>query len=66
MARGDEHDGSDVDICVEMPPRAFKLLALKEFLQELLGVPVDLVRRHRNLNPFLSQEIKHDGIFIFS
>ena len=65
MARGEEHDGSDVDIFVNMPPKAFKLVGLKQFLQELLGRAVDIVRYHSHLDPFLTNEINRDGITIF-
>lgn len=66
VARGEEHDGSDVDIFVEMPPKAFKVVGLKQYLQELLGRAVDVVRSHSHLDPFLTNEIKRDGITIFS
>lgn len=66
MARGDNKHDSDVDICVDMPPKAFKVLALKSFLQDLLGTSVDLIRRHSNMDPFLNNEIKRDGIFLIS
>lgn len=66
MARGDNKKGSDVDVCVEMPPKAFKVLALKNFLQELLGTAVDLIRRHSNMDTFLLDEIEKDGIYIIS
>lgn len=66
MARGDNNPDSDVDLCVDMPPKAFAILALKTFLQELLGVSVDLVRRHANMDDFLTNEIARDGIYIIS
>jgi hypothetical protein len=52
MARGDNRNDSDVDICVDMPPKALKVSALKIYLQDLLGVPVDIVRRHAHLDSF--------------
>lgn len=65
VARGEERTDSDVDIFVEMPPKAFKVVALKQYLQELLGKAVDLVRCHAHLDPFLSNEIIKDGVTIF-
>lgn len=62
MARGDNQANSDVDICVDMPPKAFRVIALKQYLQELLGCDVDLVRRNPNLDYLLSNEIARDGI----
>lgn len=66
MARGDNHSDSDVDLCVDMPPKAFKLLSLKVYLQDLLGMAVDLVRMTPHLDNFLLTEIERDGICIFS
>jgi hypothetical protein len=66
MARGDNHAGSDVDVCVEMPPKAFKLIALKNYLQNLLGVNVDVVRRNAQMDIFLTNEIERDAVYIFS
>ena len=66
MARGEEHDGSDVDIFVDMPPKAFKVVGLKQYLQELLGRAVDVVRNHPHLDPFRTTEINRDGITIFA
>lgn len=66
MARGDNNPSSDADICVEMPPKAFNVIALKNFLQDLLGMAVDLVRRNSRLDAFLINEIDRDGIKIFA
>ena len=66
MARGDNRPGSDVDVCVDMPPKAFRILALKDFLQDLLGVAVDVVRKSPRLDLFLQKEIDRDRISIFS
>lgn len=64
MARGDNHEGSDVDICVDMPPKAFMVIELKNYLQDLLGTSVDLVRARPRLDTYLSNEIDRDGICI--
>lgn len=64
VARDEQHEGSDVDVCVEMEPRAFLLVRLKRFLEHLLGCPVDVVRMHKHINPYLLQEIEHDGIYV--
>lgn len=66
VARGEEHEGSDIDIFVDMPPKAFKLVGLKQYLQDLLGRAVDVVRSHAHLDPFLINEINRDGITIFA
>jgi hypothetical protein len=64
VARGDNRDDSDVDVCVDMPPKALKISALKIFLQDLLGTSVDVVRKHPYLDSFLLNEIDRDGIYI--
>lgn len=64
MARGDNSSGSDADVCVDMPPKAFRVLALKSFLQDLLGMSVDLIRRNPNMSKFLINEIERDGLYI--
>lgn len=64
VARNEDKEDSDIDIFVDMPPKAFKFVELQYFLQELLGNAVDLVRNHSHLDPFLSNEIKRDGIAI--
>ncbi len=65
VARNEQHDGSDVDICVEMRPKIFLLIALKDKLEQLLGCPVDVVRRHRNMNPILEEEINRSSVYVF-
>ena len=62
VARNEHHDGSDVDIYVEMPPKFSLVVRLKAYLEALLGSPVDIIRKHQHLNPFLLKEIERDGI----
>ena len=62
VARNEQHEGSDVDIYVEMPPKFFLVVRLKAYLEELLDNPVDIIRKHQHLNPILLKEIEKDGI----
>lgn len=64
MARNEQREESDVDVCVEMPPKLFLLVELGMYLEELLGCHVDVVRRHRNMNELLRKEIEKDGIYV--
>ena len=66
VARNEHHDGSDVDIYVEMPPKFFLVVRLKSYLEALLGCPVDIIRKHQHLNPFLLKEIEKDGIEVIA
>ena len=65
VARNEQHDGSDVDICVDMSPKLLLIIELKQYLENLLGCPVDIVRKHRNMNEFLQTQIEKDGIYVF-
>ncbi len=64
MARGDNRENSDVDICVEMPPKISKVLELKRYLEDLFGMSVDLIRRHGNLRPFFLSQIEKDAVYV--
>lgn len=66
VARGEDQNRSDVDIFVDMPPKALKLVELKQYLQDLLGRAVDIVRNHSHLDSYLNNEIIRDGITIFT
>lgn len=45
LARGEDRPGSDVDLLVDFDPGSslFDLIRLRRELEELLGVPVDVV-----------------------
>ncbi|HQY91168.1 MAG: nucleotidyltransferase domain-containing protein [Caldilinea sp.] len=64
VARGQATEGSDVDVVVEMPPDIFQMVHLKEDIEALLGVPVDLIRLHKNLNAYLKSRIDREAIFV--
>ena len=62
VARNEHHEGSDIDVYVEMPPKFFLVVRLKAYLEEFLDSPVDIIRKHQHLNPILLKEIEKDGI----
>ena len=64
LARNQQRESSDVDVCVEMPPDMFQLIGLKQYLEELLGCDVDVIRLHSNMDAFLKNQIEKDGIYI--
>lgn len=66
VARGEHHEGSDIDLFVTMPPHFFNYIAAAQYLEELLGCSVDLISDHRNLRPFFRQQIERDGVDIFT
>lgn len=46
-ARGDDHEGSDLDLIVDFAPGTdlFDMVHIKAELEEVLGAPVDLIPR---------------------
>lgn len=65
VARNEQHEGSDVDVCVDMQPNLFRRIEMKDYLEQLLGCPVDVIREHKNMNAFLKSQIEKDGIYVF-
>ena len=65
VARGEQQEGSDVDLFVTMPPKMFTYILAAQYLEQLLGCSVDLIRDHSNLRPFFRQQIERDGIDVF-
>ena len=66
VARGQHHEGSDIDLFVVMPPKFFNHILAAQYLENLLGCPVDLIQDHKNLRPFFKEQIEKDGIDIFT
>ena len=66
LARNEQHESSDVDVFVDMPPHIYQIIGLKDFLEELLDCRVDLIRKHQNNNAFLLEQIEKDGVDIIS
>ena len=64
VSRGEQREDSDVDVCVEMEPRLYLIVRLQRFLEQLLMCPVDVIRMHKHMNPFLLENIEHDGIYV--
>ena len=65
VARGEHKEGSDVDVLVDMPASLRGVGGANEYLEQITGCHVDMVRRHRNLTPFFLQQVEKDGIRIF-
>lgn len=67
VARGDAKPKSDVDIVVEFDPQAhvglFKMVELKEFLEKVLGCPVDVVTLD-GLRPWMRELVRREAVRI--
>ncbi|MBN2823969.1 MAG: nucleotidyltransferase family protein [Campylobacterales bacterium] len=63
-ARDEAREDSDIDIFVKMKPSLFKLVGLKESIEEDLQKKVDVIREHKNIKPILSQMIQKDLTYV--
>ncbi len=65
VARKENHEGSDIDIVVEVKKPTLSLMyELKEALKALLGCDVDLVRFRETLRPLFKSNIQRDVIYV--
>jgi predicted nucleotidyltransferase len=65
VARNEQKEDSDIDIYYEGPSMGLKsLVRLPRELEDVLGVPVDIIRRHNNLQPHFVERIMKDIIYV--
>lgn len=65
VARNEQKEGSDVDVCVEMKPNLFNHAGVKVYLEEILGCSVDVVRMRENMNQLFKLQILKYGIKVY-
>jgi predicted nucleotidyltransferase len=67
-ARGDNRPDSDIDIMIEVDPKAgigvFEYVALKDYIASLFDGPVDVVSRE-GLKPYVKPAVTTDAIYAF-
>lgn len=59
-ARGEASETSDIDLFVKMKPDFFKLVGLKDRIEEDLKTKVDIIRQHKHMKPFFLEMIQKD------
>lgn len=65
VARDAMAETSDVDIVVEVArPDLLTLVGIKQELEELLHLPVDVVRYRERMNPFLKGRISREAVYV--
>jgi predicted nucleotidyltransferase len=68
VARGDAQLGSDIDVMIDLDPRAkisvFDYVGIVEYVQSLFGEPVDVSNRE-TLKPHVRPSAEHDAIRVF-
>ena len=64
-ARGEQKDTSDIDILVEFykTPDLIEFVDLKYYLEDILGIKVDLVTKNA-LHPMIREEVLKDSEYI--
>ncbi len=65
VARGEQKEGSDVDVYIEGELHGFFALSdIKHKLEDLFGIPVDVVRLRDKMDSFLRSRILKEGIYV--
>lgn len=65
VARGEQKNDSDIDICVEMDnAKMFYLVHIKEGLQNVFNCNVDIVRLRDTMDTFLRNKIEKEGLYV--
>ena len=65
VARGEQTEDSDVDICVSLnKPSMFNMVHIKDDLEQLFGCQVDIVRLRDDMDSLLRQNIMKDSIYV--
>lgn len=65
QARGDFHQGSDVDVVVRLVKQdLFNIIGIKQDLEEVLKTSVDIVSYRPNMDDFLKKRIDKDVVYV--
>lgn len=65
MARGMPHDGSDIDVVVDLEkPDMFNLIGIKQDLEDEFHRSVDLIRYREKMNPYLKKRIEKEALYV--
>ena len=65
VARGEHSQESDVDVLVEAPVMSlFTRMDIKERLEEMMGVTVDVVRKSKFMRPRFRARVEKEVIYV--
>ena len=66
FSKDEGKEDSDIDVIIETAePDLFKLVHIKDELEELLKKTVDIVRNREKMNPYLKKHIEKDAIYVW-
>ncbi len=66
VARGEDTEDSDVDFLVDLASGAtlFDLGGLHEDLEELLGIPVDVISSRSRMDAYMKMTMERDAVHV--
>ncbi|MDF7822795.1 nucleotidyltransferase domain-containing protein [Pontiellaceae bacterium B12227] len=65
LARNQATELSDIDVVVETEVvNPFQMVHLKEQLELILDMPVDIVRMRKTMNAFLKKRIENEAVYV--
>ena len=65
VARGQQHEGSDIDVCVELEkPSFFTRMDLRHELEKIFCCKVDVISLKSIMRPLFRKSLDHDAIFV--
>ncbi len=65
IARDEARVDSDVDVVVKLLKQdMFNLIGIKQDLEGILNIPIDLISYREKMNPFLKKRIDKDAFYV--
>ena len=65
VARDENQSGSDVDVVVKLEKQdLFNMIGIKQDLEEILRVPVDVISYREQMNAFLKIRIDEESLYV--
>ena len=65
VARDEHTEESDVDVLVEAPVLSlFSRIGIKHQLEEMMGVPVDVIRKTKYMRPRFKARVEKEVIYV--
>ena len=65
VAKNEAKKNSDVDVVVKIKKQdLFKLIGIKQDLEERLHIPVDVISYREKMNSFLKKRIEKEAIYV--
>ena len=65
LASNSASSPNDIDVVVELEkPDMFYLIGIKQDLEALFNMPVDIVRYRKSMNKYLKKRIDNDAVYV--